>query len=294
MFECMLDQSVSEHRPERCPNGHVYVDGAGSRVKIGWEPCLCTTGHTGHRWLLCETCGHLLEIPPCVRVESRHLGGAGHSATELATPPARRQLIAGSWGRSGRPWRGEHPGSTTSGTVGRGRSPPADSSAPSRLPITEVGWVQIYVGTGRPELVLHHTELNTRQSMPTSVCRPVACNCMATVTHTYLVEASISMGPRWTSRTSGSHSTRTTVDRPISCQRRQTEGEVGPVRGCSDSVEAPKSASARRGSRGKAAQQPADRDQVQAIREWARSAGYQVSARGRIPRTIHEAFDAAH
>ena len=30
MFECMLDQSVSEHRPERCPNGHVYVDSAGS------------------------------------------------------------------------------------------------------------------------------------------------------------------------------------------------------------------------------------------------------------------------
>ena len=69
MFECMLDQSVSEHRPERCPNGHVYVDSSGSRVKIGWEPCLCTTGHTGHRTIWCESCGHLLEIPPCVRVE---------------------------------------------------------------------------------------------------------------------------------------------------------------------------------------------------------------------------------
>jgi len=54
MFERMLDQSVSEHRPERCPNGHVYVDSAGSRVKIGWEPCLCTTGHTGHRTVYCQ------------------------------------------------------------------------------------------------------------------------------------------------------------------------------------------------------------------------------------------------
>ena len=59
-------------------------------------------------------------------------------------------------------------------------------------------------------------------------------------------------------------------------------------------VKAPRSGAARRGSRGKAVHQPPDRDQVQAIREWARSAGYEVPARGRIPRTIHEAFHAAH
>ena len=59
-------------------------------------------------------------------------------------------------------------------------------------------------------------------------------------------------------------------------------------------VKAPKSASTRRGSRGKAVHQPPDREQVQAIREWAKSAGYEVPARGRIPRKIREAFDAAH
>jgi hypothetical protein len=35
------------------------------------------------------------------------------------------------------------------------------------------------------------------------------------------------------------------------------------------------------------------RDQIQAIREWAKSAGYEVSSRGRISRTIQDAFDAA-
>ena len=36
------------------------------------------------------------------------------------------------------------------------------------------------------------------------------------------------------------------------------------------------------------------RDQTQAIRDWARSNGLEVSARGRISRSIQEAFDAAH
>jgi hypothetical protein len=39
---------------------------------------------------------------------------------------------------------------------------------------------------------------------------------------------------------------------------------------------------------------PSNRDQVQAIREWAKSAGYEVSSRGRISKAIQEAFDAAH
>ena len=61
------DQSVSEQRPERCPRGHVYVDSTGSFVKVVWEPCLCTAGHTGHRTYWCERCGHVLEVPPCQR-----------------------------------------------------------------------------------------------------------------------------------------------------------------------------------------------------------------------------------
>ena len=56
-------------------------------------------------------------------------------------------------------------------------------------------------------------------------------------------------------------------------------------------------APARRGPRGKAAKTapvPSNRDQVQAIREWAKSAGYEVSSRGRISKAIQDAFDAAH
>jgi len=58
-----------------------------------------------------------------------------------------------------------------------------------------------------------------------------------------------------------------------------------------------KSALARRGPRGRAAKiapVPSNRDQVRAIREWAKSAGYEVSSRGRISKTIQDAFDAAH
>lgn len=36
-----------------------------------------------------------------------------------------------------------------------------------------------------------------------------------------------------------------------------------------------------------------DREQVQAIREWARRNGHQVSERGRIPASVLEAYNAA-
>ena len=39
---------------------------------------------------------------------------------------------------------------------------------------------------------------------------------------------------------------------------------------------------------------PADKEQTQAIREWARASGRQVSDRGRISAAIQEAFNAAH
>ena len=35
-------------------------------------------------------------------------------------------------------------------------------------------------------------------------------------------------------------------------------------------------------------------DQVQAVRDWARQNGYTVSDRGRIAKSIQDAFDAAH
>ena len=59
-------------------------------------------------------------------------------------------------------------------------------------------------------------------------------------------------------------------------------------------VKVSKSAPAKRGPKGKAAPVPSNRDQVQAIREWAKAAGYEVSGRGRISGAIQEAFDAAH
>jgi len=64
------DHSVSEQRPEQCPGGHAYVDADGSAVVVGWAPCLCTSGHTGHRTYWCQRCGTVLEVPPCVRVEA--------------------------------------------------------------------------------------------------------------------------------------------------------------------------------------------------------------------------------
>ena len=51
---------------------------------------------------------------------------------------------------------------------------------------------------------------------------------------------------------------------------------------------------AKRGPRGKAAPVPSNRDQVHAMREWAKSAGFEVSTRGRISKAIQEAFAAAH
>ena len=48
----------------------------------------------------------------------------------------------------------------------------------------------------------------------------------------------------------------------------------------------------RTGSRAAAAPSRANRDQNQAIREWAAKNGYEVSERGRIPSSIVEAFHA--
>ncbi|MFC5137624.1 Lsr2 family protein [Actinomycetospora rhizophila] len=48
---------------------------------------------------------------------------------------------------------------------------------------------------------------------------------------------------------------------------------------------------ARRGSGGRAA---VDREQNQAIREWARKQGMTVSERGRIPSEVSEAYHKAH
>jgi len=46
--------------------------------------------------------------------------------------------------------------------------------------------------------------------------------------------------------------------------------------------------------RGPRAPRVSGHDQTQAVRDWARSNGLEVSARGRISKSVQEAFDAAH
>jgi hypothetical protein len=57
-------------------------------------------------------------------------------------------------------------------------------------------------------------------------------------------------------------------------------------------VKQPKAAPTKRAS--KTVTVASTRDQTQAIREWAKAAGLVVSSRGRISKTVQDAFDAAH
>ena len=59
---------------------------------------------------------------------------------------------------------------------------------------------------------------------------------------------------------------------------------------------ASRAAAVRPGTPGRPARAGAriDREQTQAIREWARKNGHKVSERGRIPASIFEAYNSAH
>jgi hypothetical protein len=50
----------------------------------------------------------------------------------------------------------------------------------------------------------------------------------------------------------------------------------------------------KRGTATAPARSSANREQTQAIREWARQQGYDLADRGRIPFNVIEAFDTAH
>ncbi len=50
----------------------------------------------------------------------------------------------------------------------------------------------------------------------------------------------------------------------------------------------------RRGAPSRPARPRANREDLQAIREWARSKGYEVSDRGRISQSVKDAYRAAH
>jgi len=52
---------VVEVAPKHCPNGHPLVPGT---VVVGWHPCLCVEGHSGHRTYWCRACGTTLYEPP--------------------------------------------------------------------------------------------------------------------------------------------------------------------------------------------------------------------------------------
>ena len=53
--------AVVEVAPEHCPNGHALGPGT---VVVGWHPCLCVDGHSGHRTYWCRTCGVTMYQPP--------------------------------------------------------------------------------------------------------------------------------------------------------------------------------------------------------------------------------------
>ena len=57
-------------------------------------------------------------------------------------------------------------------------------------------------------------------------------------------------------------------------------------------VKSAKAAPAKRTSKADVA--TTSRDQTQAIRDWARSNGYEVSTRGRISKAVQDAFHSAH
>ena len=71
----------------------------------------------------------------------------------------------------------------------------------------------------------------------------------------------------------------------VASARRVDGGRRGPGR----PKAAAKPAKAVRGSR-----TAPDREQTAAVREWARSNGYEVSERGRLSATVLSAFEAAH
>jgi hypothetical protein len=63
-----LDGSLVEVPPERRPAGHPLLpDG----TLVGWSPCGCTVGSSGHRTYTCRyivdgvECGLVLSFPPC-------------------------------------------------------------------------------------------------------------------------------------------------------------------------------------------------------------------------------------
>jgi Lsr2 len=73
------------------------------------------------------------------------------------------------------------------------------------------------------------------------------------------------------------------MDEYVAVARRVGGGGRGRSRAVSSSVPKARRAPAAR-----------DKEDVGAVREWARTNGFEVSARGRIPATVRDAYRAAH
>jgi hypothetical protein len=121
---------------------------------------------------------------------------------------------------------------------------------------------------------------------------------MATVTRTYLVDDLDGSQEDVETVRLALDGTNYEIDLSASNAGRLRE-KLGRFVDAASPAKAAKSAPARRGRRGKEGSVTAvpvrsNRDQIQAIREWAKSAGYEVSSRGRISKAIQDAFDAAH
>src|SRR6478736_9287284 len=59
------NMQLAEHGPP-CPRGHPYRP---DQVVVGWDPCLCTPGHTGHRSYWCREDDVVQLVPACTRGE---------------------------------------------------------------------------------------------------------------------------------------------------------------------------------------------------------------------------------
>ena len=62
------DGTVVEVPPERCPARHALLPNG---TLVGWSPCTCTPGESGHMTYRCRyvvngvECGRVLSFPPC-------------------------------------------------------------------------------------------------------------------------------------------------------------------------------------------------------------------------------------
>ena len=117
---------------------------------------------------------------------------------------------------------------------------------------------------------------------------------MATVTRTYLVDDLDGSEEGVENVQLALDGTKYEIDLSAANAGRLREKVERFVNAASPVKAAAKSTPVKRAARAKAAPVPSNRDQIQAIREWAKSAGYEVSSRGRIARSIQDAFNAAH